>query len=159
MKRNPLTMWAARAIVATLLLAAVTGAMAQTAVTGRVVDATTVSELPLATRNFTQILGLSTGTATYLPDNTAVGRNSQNISVNGSRVTWNNFQINGVDSNSMGTNSAPSLSIPAPETIEEFKVQTSMYDSTYGRSAGGNVQAVTKSGTNDYHGSVSEFCR
>jgi len=44
---------------------------------GRVVDSRTVAELPLATRNFTQILGLSTGTATYLPDNTAVGRNSQ----------------------------------------------------------------------------------
>ncbi len=58
---------------------------------GRVVDSRTVAELPLATRNFTQILGLSTGTATYLPDNTAVGRNSQNISVNGGRVTNNNL--------------------------------------------------------------------
>src|ERR1700686_608401 len=84
---------------------------------GRVVDSRAVSELPLATRNFTQILGLSPGAATYLPDNTAVGRNSQNISVNGARVTNNNFQINGVDANSMGTNSAPSLSVPAPETI------------------------------------------
>jgi len=129
------------------------------AANGRVVDSQTLSELPLATRNFTQILGLSPGTATYLPDNTAVGRNSQNISVNGGRVTWNNFQINGVDSNSMGTNSAPSLSIPAPETLEEFKVQTSMYDATFGRSAGGNVQAVTKSGTNDLHGSAYEYFR
>jgi len=76
---------------------------------GRVVDSRAVSELPLATRNFTQILSLSPGAATYLPDNTAVGRNSQNISVNGARVTNNNFQINGVDANSMGTNSAPSL--------------------------------------------------
>jgi hypothetical protein len=126
---------------------------------GRVVDSETVSELPLATRNFTQILGLSTGATTYLADNTSVGRNSQNISVNGGRVTWNNFQINGVDSNSMGTNSAPSLSIPSPETIEEFKVQTSMYDASFGRSAGGNIQAVTKSGTNNYHGSLYEFFR
>jgi len=62
--------------------------------TGRVVDALTISEVPLATRNFTQILGLSTGAATYLPDNTAVGRNSQNISVNGARVTNNSFVIN-----------------------------------------------------------------
>ena len=126
---------------------------------GRVVETRSLAALPLATRNFTQILGLSTGAATYLPDNTSVGRNSQNISVNGSRVTWNNFQINGVDSNSMGTNSAPSLSIPAPETLEEFKVQTSMYDATYGRSAGGNVQAVTKSGTNNIHGNVYEYFR
>jgi hypothetical protein len=126
---------------------------------GRVVDARAIAELPLATRNFTQILSLSPGTATYLPDNTAVGRNSQNISVNGARVTNNNFQINGIDANSMGTNSAPSLSVPAPETIQEFKVQTSLYDATFGRSGGGNVQAVTKSGTNQFHGGLYEFLR
>lgn len=119
---------------------------------GRVVDSRTVSELPLATRNFTQILGLSPGAETYLPDNTSVGRNSQNISVNGGRVTNNNFQINGIDANSMGTNSAPSLAVPAPETIQEFKVQTSLYDATFGRSGGGNIQAVTKSGGNTFHG-------
>ncbi|HVG19559.1 MAG TPA: carboxypeptidase-like regulatory domain-containing protein, partial [Blastocatellia bacterium] len=126
---------------------------------GRVIDSRAVSELPLATRNFTQILGLSPGAATYLPDNTAVGRNSQNVSVNGARVTNNNFQINGIDANSMGTNSAPSLAIPAPETIQEFKVQTSLYDATFGRSGGGNIQAVTKSGTNNYHGAVYEYFR
>lgn len=126
---------------------------------GRVVDTRAVSELPLATRNFTQILGLSAGAATYLPDNTAVGRNSQNISVNGARVTNNNFQINGIDANSMGTNSAPSLAVPAPETIQEFKVQTSLYDATFGRSGGGNIQAVTKSGGNDFHGGAYEYFR
>lgn len=126
---------------------------------GRVVDSRAVAELPLATRNFTQILGLSPGAATYLPDNTSVGRNSQNISVNGARVTNNNFQINGVDANSMGTNSAPSLSVPAPETIQEFKVQTSLYDASFGRSGGGNVQAVTKSGSNEFHGAVYEYFR
>ncbi|HKG22586.1 MAG TPA: carboxypeptidase-like regulatory domain-containing protein, partial [Blastocatellia bacterium] len=126
---------------------------------GRLVDSRSVSELPLATRNFTQILGLSPGAATYLPDNTAVGRNSQNISVNGARVTNNNFQINGIDANSMGTNSAPSLSIPAPESIQEFKVQTSLYDATFGRSGGGNIQAVTKSGSNAFHGSLYEYFR
>ncbi|MEW6730376.1 MAG: TonB-dependent receptor [Acidobacteriota bacterium] len=126
---------------------------------GRVVDSRAVSELPLATRNFTQILGLSPGAATYLPDNTAVGRNSQNISVNGARVTNNNFQINGIDANSMGTNSAPSVSVPAPETIQEFKVQTSLYDASFGRSGGGSIQAVTKSGTNEFHGGVYEYFR
>ncbi len=126
---------------------------------GRVVDSRTVAELPLATRNFTQILGLSPGAATYLPDNTSVGRNSQNISVNGARVTNNNFQINGIDANSMGTNSAPSLAVPAPETIQEFKVQTSLYDATFGRSGGGNIQAVTKSGGNDFHGGAYGFLR
>src|ERR1051325_3113245 len=60
---------------------------------GRVVDSRAVSELPLATRNFTQILALSPGTSVSLPDNTALGRNSQNVSVNGARVTQNDFEI------------------------------------------------------------------
>src|SRR6266478_5938856 len=88
---------------------------------GRVVDSRAVAELPLATRNFTQILGLSPGTSVDLPDSTAVGRNSQNISVNGARSTQNNFQINGVFALSIHTNSTTtggSLAVPAPETIQ-----------------------------------------
>src|SRR5262245_900184 len=125
---------------------------------GRVVDSRAVSELPLATRNFTQILGLSPGTAVDLPDNTAVGRNSQNVSVNGARSTQSNFQINGVDANNINTNAAAVLAVPAPESIQEFKVQTSLYDATFGR-AGGNVQVVTKSGANDLHGAAYEYFR
>ncbi|MCM3905643.1 MAG: TonB-dependent receptor [Pyrinomonadaceae bacterium] len=126
---------------------------------GRVVDSHTVSELPLATRNFTQILALSPGTAVSLADNTAVGRNSQHISVNGARVTQNSMQINGVDANNIGSNNAYWLAVPAPETIQEFKVQTSLYDATFGRSGGGNVQVITKSGTNDFHGAAYEYFR
>src|SRR2546428_8806358 len=118
---------------------------------GRAVDARTVSELPLATRNFTQILGLSPGTSVYLPDNTVVGRNSQNVSVNGARVTQNNFQINGVDANA-GVVRGTGFANPAPETIQEFKVQTSLYDATFGRAGGGDIQIATRSGTNDFHG-------
>ncbi len=123
---------------------------------GRVADARTVSELPLATRNFTQILGLAPGTSVYLPDNTVVGRNSQNVSVNGSRVTQNNFQINGIDANA-GISRSVGLANPAPETIQEFKVQTSLYDATFGRAGGGNIQVVTKSGTNELHGVAYEY--
>ena len=126
---------------------------------GRVVDSRMVSELPLATRNFTQMLALSPGTAVSLADNTAVGRNSQHISVNGARVTQNSLLINGVDANNIGTNNAYWLAVPAPETIQEFKVQTSLYDATFGRSGGGNVHVVTKSGTNDFHGSAYEYFR
>lgn len=126
---------------------------------GRVLDARAVSELPLATRNFTQILGLSPGSDIGLADNTGVGRNSQNISVNGARRTQNNFQINGIDANTVGTHSALFIAVPAPETIEEFKVQTSLYDATFGRAGGGNVQAVTRSGGNSFHGAVYEYFR
>jgi Carboxypeptidase regulatory-like domain/TonB dependent receptor/TonB-dependent Receptor Plug Domain len=126
---------------------------------GRVVDSRAVSELPLATRNFTQILGLSSGTSMDLPDNTAVGRNSQNVSVNGARTTQNNYQINGVDANNIRNNNLQGIAVQAPETIQEFKVQTSLYDATFGRSGGGNIQAVTKSGGNQFHGAGYEYFR
>jgi len=131
---------------------------------GRVIDARAAAELPLATRNFTQILALSSGTSVALPDNTALGRNSQNVSVNGARVTQNNFQINGIDANKLETHANASVSVPAPETIQDFKVQTSLYDATFGRGAGGNVQAVTKSGGNesggnDFHGAAYGYFR
>lgn len=124
---------------------------------GRVVDMRTLSELPLATRNFTQILALSPGTAVALPDHTALGRNSQNVSVNGARVTQNDFEINGVDANNLATNSAATVAVPAPEAIHEFKVQTSLYDATFGRGGGGNIQLVTKAGSNDFHGTAYEY--
>jgi Carboxypeptidase regulatory-like domain/TonB dependent receptor len=126
---------------------------------GAVVDSQAVANLPLASRNFTQILTLSPGTATYLPDSTAVGRNTQAISVNGARVTQNFFQINGIDATTMGTNGPILVAVPAPETIEEFKVQTSLYDATYGRSGGANIQLVTRTGGNEIHGDVYEYFR
>jgi len=126
---------------------------------GRVVDSRAVSELPLATRNFTQILALSPGTSVSLPDNTALGRNSQNVSVNGARVTQNDFEINGIDANNLTTNAAASVAVPAPESIQEFKVQTSLYAATFGRGGGGNIQAVTRSGTNNFHGAAYEYFR
>ncbi|HMG37432.1 MAG TPA: carboxypeptidase-like regulatory domain-containing protein, partial [Blastocatellia bacterium] len=101
---------------------------------GRVVDSRGVSELPLATRNFTQILALSPGVVLAPIDSTAVGSNSQSVSVNGARVSQNNYQINGVDANNFATNNALYLAVPAPETIQEFKVQTSLYDATFGNS-------------------------
>jgi hypothetical protein len=91
---------------------------------GRVVDTRAASELPLATRNFTQILALSPGTVVSLPDHTALGRSSQNVSVNGARVTQNDFEINGVDANNLATNAAATIAVTAPETIPEFKLQT-----------------------------------
>ena len=126
---------------------------------GRVVDSRAVAELPLATRNFLQILALSPGTFVDLADNTALGRNSQAVSVNGARRTQNNFEINGIDANRLDFNNAQALAVPAPETIQEFKVQTSLYDATFGRGAGGSVQAVTRSGTNAFHGALYEYFR
>ena len=125
---------------------------------GRVVDSRSLTESPLATRNFTHILSLSPGTSANLFDNTAVGRNSQIIFVNGIRPTQNDFRINGADANIIGTFDAGSIAVPAPETIQEFKIQTSLYDASFGRS-GGNIQIVTRSGGNELHGSAYEYFR
>src|SRR5262249_23669441 len=84
---------------------------------------------------------------------------SQAVSVNGARRTQNDLQINGIDANGLHQNNMVWLAVPAPETIQEFKVQTSLYDATFGRGAGGSVQAVTRSGTNDFHGALYEYFR
>src|SRR5260370_21769454 len=102
------------------------------------------------------MLALSAGIARYLPDSAAVGRNAQAICVNGARVTQNYFQINGIDATTMGSQGPILVAVPAPETIEEFKVQTSLYDATYGRSGGANIQLVTKTGGNEIHGDAYE---
>ena len=126
---------------------------------GRAVDGRFISDLPLASRNFSQILTLSPGVATYLPDNSGVGRNTQTVSINGARPTQNNVQVNGIDGNTMGTNAAVNIAVPAPETIQEVKVQTSLYDASFGRSGGGNIQVVTRSGEKDFHGALYEYFR
>lgn len=123
---------------------------------GQVFDGQVVADLPLATRNFTQLFGLAPGTSAFLTDNTAIGRNTQNVSVNGARLSQNNFQINGIDSN-FGPVNSRQIAGPAPESIGEFKIQTSLYDATYGRAGGGSVQTVTRSGTNKLSGAIYEY--
>jgi hypothetical protein len=129
------------------------------AATGRVIEEKTIRELPLATRNFTQLLTLSTGAFAPIADNAAIGLNSQDISVNGSRPTNNNLILNAVDANQIGLNNAANLPIPATDTLQEFKVQTSLYDASTGRSGGAAIAAITKSGTSEYHGNLYEFFR
>jgi hypothetical protein len=126
---------------------------------GRVIDETTVRQLPLPTRNYTQILGLSPGASENLARTTDLGRGDLDFNVNGQRDTSNNVTLDGTIITSPGTNSTPSLAVPAPDTIQQFIVQTSLYDSTQGRNTGGGLAVVTKSGTDAYHGNVYEFFR
>ncbi|MGB8979660.1 MAG: carboxypeptidase regulatory-like domain-containing protein [Terriglobales bacterium] len=126
---------------------------------GRVIDDTQVNQLPLPTRNYTQLLALSPGAVSSLPNNAELGRGDADINVNGQRSTSNNVVIDGTEANSPGTNSTPSLTVPPPDAIQEFIVQTSMYDASQGRNSGGNVNVVTKSGTNRLHGNVWEYFR
>src|SRR5216683_1788939 len=138
----------------------------ENATLGRVIDRTTIEELPLVNRNFTEILGLTAGTNTDIVDATQLGAGSQEIRANGARSGDNNFMLNGVDANSYSSNmtevtgfGAAGIAIPAPDTIQEFKVQTSLYDAQYGRGGGANVNVETRSGTADLHGNVYYFGR
>jgi len=132
---------------------------------GRAVDEEAIQSLPLSNRNYTQILSLSPGVVVGLPDATMLGRGTQDVTANGGKTTANNIQFNGVDANNLAQNSAASdgeevgVAVPAPDTIQEFKVQTGNYDATYGRGTGANVDVVSKSGTNRLHGTAWEFFR
>jgi hypothetical protein len=137
----------------------------QSSTLGKATSEKTIVSLPLANRNFSQILALSPGVIVEIPNASTFGRNTQNVSVNGAKTTANNFQFDGIDANNMSQNSASGfdpevgIAIPAPDTIAEFKVQTGMYDAGYGRSSGANVDLVSKSGTNQLHGTLWEFFR
>jgi hypothetical protein len=78
----------------------------ESAALGRVTDRNAILGLPLSNRNFTQILDLSPGVTVELPDAGAIGKNTQNVSVNGVRTTFNNFEFNGIDANNLAENSA-----------------------------------------------------
>ena len=125
---------------------------------GMFLDSSTLSAVPLPTRNFLQLAALAPGVSMPLTGNRAIGRNSVNFSVNGARNGQNNLQINGVDANDISAHDFYSVAIPAPESISEVAVKTSMYDASVG-GAGGSVQLVTRSGTNSLHGNVYEYFR
>ena len=134
---------------------------------GRTVDTATVEGLPLVTRNFTQIVGLSAGVVQPVNNASALGRGNGSLSftggfnVNGARNYDNNFQLDGLDANDLFASGANSggVPVPNPDVIEQFKVQTGQYDASFGRNAGANVDVVTKGGSNAFHGSLFEFFR
>jgi hypothetical protein len=134
---------------------------------GTVVGTRTMTALPLSTRNYTQILGLSAGTSGGVGNATAFGKGTLDLSVNGIDPGKNNFQMDGVAVGAMNNRATAQdlygiltgLAIPNPDAIQEFKVQTSTYDASYGRNPGANVNVVTKSGSNAFHGSAFEFFR
>jgi Carboxypeptidase regulatory-like domain/TonB dependent receptor len=133
---------------------------------GRVADEVAVKNLPLVTRNYTQIVTLSPGISAGVTNATALGRGTGGESGGGFRSNGafggdNNFQMNGVQINDLQASGAFSggIAIPSPDAIQEFKVQTGLYDASFGRNAGSNVNVVTKSGGNAFHGSAFEFFR
>jgi Carboxypeptidase regulatory-like domain len=129
------------------------------ATTGQTISSETVSTLPLSTRNFLTLLTLSAGANTELFDNAALGRGQVSMDVNGQRPANNNYQLEGINANDFNLPINDNVALPNPETVEEFKTQTSLYDASQGRNGGGVTQVDLKSGTNEYHGNAYEFFR
>jgi hypothetical protein len=131
---------------------------------GYTLTSQTITQLPLSTRNFVDLISLTTGVTNGtpgenlqggLPQSQPFGRTAFNI--NGLRTDANNFSMDGVDIND------PVLSglivSPPLDAIGEFKLEQSVYSAEFGRAAGGVINLQMKSGTNQFHGELFEFAR
>ena len=129
------------------------------ATTGQAIESATIRALPLATQNFHQLLTLSTGAQSELNAASHLGRGDVRIQVNGQREDNNNYLIEGVSVTDYNVAELTNTPLPNPDVVQEFKVQTSLYDASQGRNGGGNINAILKSGTDKFHGDVYEFFR
>jgi Carboxypeptidase regulatory-like domain/TonB dependent receptor len=127
--------------------------------TGQSITSSTVRTLPLATQNFQQLLSLSSGAQSELNSSTQLGRGNVRIEVNGQREDNNNYLIEGISATDYNVAELTNTPLPNADVIQEFKVQTSLYDASQGRNGGGNINAVLKSGSRTIHGDVYEFFR
>ena len=130
---------------------------------GDVIDSKKMLALPLNGRSYIDLLGLQAGvnpaTAGSIQQDRPVSGDSNpgNISVNGQRETANAFLVNGGDV-SEGRNLGAGL-VPNLDSVEEFRLITNSFDAEYGKFSGAVMNAITKSGTNGFHGDVFEFLR
>ncbi len=129
------------------------------ATVGQVINNQQVAALPLNGRNWISLAYTAPGviSADTAGTNADFFGQGGSISVNGSRMQDNNFTIDGTDNNDLLFGGfALNLSV---EAIQEFKVQNNIYTAEYGRSGGGQVNLVTKSGSNQFHGDAFDFLR
>lgn len=137
----------------------------QSPTSGTVINGDQVRELSINNRNFTQLVTLAPGVSNDLSDQVYAGTtnpegqaNIVQISVNGARSSQNTFTVDGADITDRGSN-LTIQAYPNVDTIGEFRVLRSLYPAESGRSGGGQVNIVTRSGTSEFHGSVFEFVR
>lgn len=119
-----------------------------------VIDSKRIVELPLNGRNALDLQRLVPGAGAVA--DRGQGQNNT-ISINGSRQNGNNYVLDGGDNHDPYFNS-PAV-FPPPDALEEFSINTNAYSAEYGRNAGALMNAVTRSGTNEWHGSAFEFLR
>ncbi len=129
----------------------------ETSTLGKVFDSTLIEAMPLSTRNFTQLLSLQAGVIGSIPGTLALGNGTSQFSVGGARVYDNAVNIDGV--NAVSSSSSGSYSVPSPDALQEFKMQTSTYSAEYSRAGGGSIDVTTKSGSNHFHGDGFYFFR
>ncbi len=132
----------------------------QTSELGQVIGSKAINTLPLNGRNYAQLALLGAGVAPAEPGSRV--ETSYGFSSNGSRSLQNNFLLDGVDNNSeLGDvlNGTAYVIQPSVDAIQEFKVQTNAYSAEFGRGNGAILNAVIKSGTNQFHGDAYEFIR
>jgi hypothetical protein len=129
------------------------------------VNATTVRELPLNGRDWTQLATLQPGVTSVRVESGYTDRGNRGfgflLSVTGHQPFENNYRINGVSINDY-SNGAPGSTLGVnlgTDAIQEFSVLTSNYSAEYGRASGGVINAITKSGTNEFHGDAYWFLR
>src|SRR5262245_10425284 len=121
-----------------------------------------IRDLPLNGRSFQQLALLQTGVSAALAaGNDPVGGRTPKIAINGARPKETNFLREGPDINTVYNKTTGSVGgiLLGVEAILQFQVLTNAYSAEFGRSAGGVINAVTRSGTNDYHGSLFHFHR
>ncbi|MCM3879599.1 MAG: carboxypeptidase-like regulatory domain-containing protein [Vicinamibacterales bacterium] len=134
----------------------------ENATVGTVIENRRIVELPLNGRNFLSLIALSTNVTSEFAGAGQAGdrqggtRANQNFSIAGQRREYNYYTLDGTDNTDVNFNTY--ILLPSVDALEEFKVQTGIYSAEFGRAAS-QVNVVTKSGTNAFHGSIFEFLR
>ena len=134
----------------------------ENATVGTVIDNKRIVELPLNGRNYLQLVSLAPNVTTLSPNAGQAGsrqggdRASQSIAVAGQRIMFNYFSLDGVNNTDPNFNSY--IVLPSIDALQEFKVQTGVYPAEFGHNAT-QINVLTKSGGNKYHGALFEFLR
>lgn len=132
----------------------------QSSALSAVMDSRAIRELPLNGRDFAQLALLQPGVAPSRRTSDSGGPGTKLV-INGAKPSQVSFLLDGSDINDANNNTPGSAAgvLLGVDTLEEFRVLTNNYSAAYGRSAGGVVSAITRSGTNQFHGSAFEFHR
>lgn len=129
----------------------------ETSAVGTVIEQQQIDSLPLNRRNFLELALLSPGVAPPPQGSELSSYGAFSMDAGGGREESNNFLLDGVDNNDPYVNRYGV--VPPMDSIQEFKVSTNSYSAEYGRSSAGQINIITRQGTNDFHGSAYDYLR